>query len=135
MKKSAVYDWIQCFRDGQDGNDDPVHGRHNETQTLSNVERVKQPLNSNRHLSIRDVADKLLIDRKTVCLIVKDELCLQKLCAKLVPKNITEEWKKRRDDVWCYWLRVGQNLVSKGFQIEIQNLREILEGVSYSSIL
>ncbi len=41
------------------------------------------------------VHDKLLINCKTVCLIVKDELYLWNLCAKLVPKNLTEEQKKR----------------------------------------
>ncbi len=60
MKKLAIYDWIQRFRDGQeDVNDDPGCSRHIETRTPSNVERVKQLLDSDRHLSIRDAADEL----------------------------------------------------------------------------
>ncbi len=74
MKKSAVYDWIQCFWNGrEDMNDDLAHGWHIETQTPSNAERVKQLLDSDCCLSIRDVADKLSINFETVCLIVKDE--------------------------------------------------------------
>ncbi len=104
MKKSAVYDWIQYFRDGwEDVNNDLGHGRHTETWTPSNVKRVKQ-LDSNCLLSIRDVADELSINCETVRLIVKDELHLQKLCAKLVPKNLTEEQKKRQVDICCDWL-------------------------------
>ncbi len=62
-------------------------GWHIETQTPSNVECVKQLFNLDNYLSIRNVADELSINHETVCLIVKDELRLWKLCAKLVPKN------------------------------------------------
>ncbi len=62
MKKSAVYDWIQRFRVGQeDMNDDPGYGQHNETRTPTNVECLKQLLDSDGCLSIRDVANKLSI--------------------------------------------------------------------------
>ncbi len=100
MKKSAVYDWIQSFWDGsEDVNDDPGQGGHFKTRIPSNVERVKQVLDSDCHLSISDVADELLINCETVRLIVKDKLRLWKLCAKLVPKNLTEEQKKHQVDV------------------------------------
>ncbi len=57
MKKSAIYDWIQHFWDGrEDVNDNPGHGRHIETRTPSNID-VKQLLDSDCHLSIRDVAE------------------------------------------------------------------------------
>ncbi len=92
MKKSAVYDWIQRFRDGrEDMNDDSGCSRHIETRITSNVKCVKQLLNSNYHLSIRAVADELSINREIVRLIVKDELRMRKLSAKLVPKNLTKE--------------------------------------------
>ncbi len=104
MKKSAIYDWIQCFCDGrEDANDDLGCGRHIETQTFSNVEGVKQLLDSDRHLSIIDVTDELSINHETIRLIVKDELRLWKLCIKLVSKNLTEEQKKYRVDICCDW--------------------------------
>ncbi len=104
-KKSAVYDCIQRFWDGrEDVNNDLGCGRHTETITPSNVKCVKQLLDSDHCLSIRDVADELLINCKTVCLIVKDELHLWKLCAELVSKNLTKEQKKRRVDICCDWL-------------------------------
>ncbi len=54
MKKSAVYDWIQCFRDGrEDVNDNTGCGRHTETRTPSNVEFVKQLLDSDYHLTLK----------------------------------------------------------------------------------
>ncbi len=86
-------------------NNDPGCGRHIETRTPSNVECVKQLLDSDYCLSIRDVADELSINRKTVRLIVKDKLCLRKLCAKLVPTNLTEEQKKCRVDICLHWLK------------------------------
>ncbi len=97
MKKSAV-------RDGRkDVNDDLVYGQHTETRTPSIVEHVNQLLDSDHCLSIRDVAHKLSINCETIRLIVKDEeLLLQKLCAKLVPKNLIVEKKKQRLDVSNY---------------------------------
>ncbi len=75
-------------------NDSPGRGRHIKTRTPSKVECVKQLLDSDHRLSIRDVTDELSINCKTIRLIVKDEFRLQKLCAELVPKNTTEEQTK-----------------------------------------
>ncbi len=65
---------------------------------------MKQLLDLAHCLSISDGADELSINRDIVCLIVKDELFLRKLCAKLVLKNLTEEQKKQRVDVCHDWL-------------------------------
>ncbi len=110
MKNSAVYDYIQRFRDGwEDMNDDPGCSWHIETRTPSNVECVKQLLDSNHHLSIRDVAGQPSINHKTVYLIVKDKLHLRKLRVKLIPKNLTKEQKKRQVDVWRDWLEATES--------------------------
>ncbi len=92
MKKSAVHDWIQRFQDGQEYvNDDLGHGRHTETRTPFNIERVRQLLDSDRCLSIKDVTDKLLINCETVRLIVKDELVPWKLCPNLFQRILSLE--------------------------------------------
>ncbi len=92
MKKSAVYDWIQHFWNNWED-------MNIETQTPSNIICVKQLLDSDCNLSIKDVPYELSINSETVCLIVKDDLRLWKLCAKLIPRNLTKEQKKRRADV------------------------------------
>ncbi len=77
LKKSAVYDWIQHFRDGwEDVNDYEERIRHIETRTPSNVELVKQLLDLDHRLSIKDVAGELSINHGTICLTMKDELHL-----------------------------------------------------------
>ncbi len=70
---------------------------------------MKQLLDSDCRLSIRDVVDKLSIMRETIRLILKDKLRLQKLCAKLFPKNLTEEQKKCRVDVCRDWLEAVES--------------------------
>ncbi len=77
-------------------NDNLGCGRHTEIQPPSNVKHMKPLLDSDCCLSIRDVADELLINRETVRLIVNGVLRLQKLCAKFVSKNLIEEQKKRQ---------------------------------------
>ncbi len=95
---------FNVFESQEDVNDDVGHGYHNETRIPSNVERVKQLLNLDCCLSIRDITDKASINPETIRLIVKDKLRLRKLYAKLVRKNLTEEQKTRQADVCRDWL-------------------------------
>lgn len=57
MSKSAVYEWVARFKAGRESvEDEKGRGRKVETRTPCNVERVKQIVNADRRLSIRDVA-------------------------------------------------------------------------------
>jgi len=50
----------------------------------------------NRQLNVRSIAEQVNIDRETVRENVTEDLDTRKVCAKMVPKELTEEQKQRR---------------------------------------
>ena len=53
-------------------------------------------MRENRRLTVRSTAEQVNIDRETVGKILTEDLDMRKVCAKLVPKELTEEQKQRR---------------------------------------
>ena len=47
-------------------------------------------------MTVRSIPEQLNINRETVRKIVTENLDLRKVCAKMVPKQLTEEQKQRR---------------------------------------
>jgi len=47
-------------------------------------------------LTVRSIAEQVNIDRETVRKILTEDLGMRKVCAKMVPKELTEEQKQRR---------------------------------------
>jgi len=58
----------------------------------------------NRRLTVRSISEQVNIDRETVRKILTEDLDMRKVCAKMVPKELTEEQKQRRvticQDFW-----------------------------------
>ena len=50
----------------------------------------------NRRLTVRSITEQVNIDRETVRKILTEDLDMRKVCAKMVPKELTEEQKQRR---------------------------------------
>jgi len=53
-------------------------------------------MRENRRLTVRSIAEKVNIDRETVKKILTEDLDMRKVCAKMVPRELTEEQKQRR---------------------------------------
>jgi len=47
-------------------------------------------------LTVRSIAEQVNIDRETVRKILTEDLDMRKVCAKMVPKELTEEQMQRR---------------------------------------
>jgi len=50
----------------------------------------------NHRLTVRSIGGQVNIDRETVRKILTEDLDMRKVCAKMVPKELTEEQKQRR---------------------------------------
>jgi len=48
-----------------------------------------------RWLAVRSIAEQVNITRETVKKILTEDLDIRKVCAKMVPKELTEEQKQR----------------------------------------
>jgi len=97
MNKTAVCKWVKSFSEGRESvTDEGSSGRPATSRTEENIAKVRQILRENRRLTVRSVAEQVNIDRETVGKILTGDLDMRKVCAKMVPKELTEEQKKRR---------------------------------------
>ena len=62
-----------------------------EQKTIANFRQI---LRQNRRLTVRSKAEQLNIDRETVMKILTEDLDMRKVCAKMVPKELTEGQKQ-----------------------------------------
>jgi len=53
-------------------------------------------MRKNRLLTVRSIAEQVNIDRETVRKTLTEDLDMRKVCAKMVPTELTEEQKQRR---------------------------------------
>ena len=67
-----------------------------QAETEENIAKVRQIVRENRRLTLRSIEEQINIDRETVRKILTEDLDMRKVCAKMVPKELTEEQKQRR---------------------------------------
>ena len=92
MKKTAVYKWGKRFSEGRESvTDEERSGRPATSRIQENIAKVRQMVRENRRLTVRSIAEQVNIDRET------EDLDMRKVCAKMVPKELTEEQKQIRD--------------------------------------
>ena len=97
MKKTAVYKWVKRFSEGRESvTGDERSERPATSRTEENIAKVRQIVRENRRLTVRSIAEQVNIDRETVRKILTEDLDMGKMCAKMVPNELTEERKQRR---------------------------------------
>ncbi|GFV86352.1 protein GVQW3 [Trichonephila clavipes] len=100
LSRARVSEWFKRFKDGrQDVEDDSRPGRPSTSKTDENVEKVASLIRPDRRLSIRAIAETINIDKECVRQILHDNLNMQKVCAKMVPKILTFEQQATRKNV------------------------------------
>ena len=90
VSKAQAFIWHKAFLDGRDSvEDEPRSGRTCTSKTDENVTKLRAVVRSDRRLTFRMIDSELNLNRRTVLDIFIEELGMQKICAKLVPKNLT----------------------------------------------
>ena len=85
------------FSEGRESvTDEERSGRPATSRTEENIAKIRQIVRENCWLTVRSVAEQVNTDRKTVRKILTEDLDMRKVCAKMVPKKLTEEQKQRR---------------------------------------
>jgi len=97
MKKKAVYKWVKCFSEGREiVTDEERLGRPATSRTEESIPKVHQIVRENRRQTVKSIAEQANIDRETIRKILTEDLDMRKVCAKMVPQELTEEQKQRR---------------------------------------
>ncbi|XP_034522201.1 protein GVQW3 isoform X2 [Ailuropoda melanoleuca] len=99
MSRARVFDWHKRFKEGrEDVRDDARSGRPVTHRTDENIQKVKDLVCSNRRLTVRMMAEELNLDKETVRLILKENLNMRKVSAKVISDILKDESKPRRFD-------------------------------------
>ena len=95
LSRAQVFSWHKSFLEGREQvEDEPRAGRLSTSKTDDNVERVRSLVRSDRRLTLRMISSELNLNRFTVHQILTQDLDMRKVCAKMVPKNLTTEQQK-----------------------------------------
>ncbi|KAM9767815.1 LOW QUALITY PROTEIN: protein GVQW3 [Dama dama] len=97
MSRARVFDWHKRFKEGrEDIRDDARSGRPVTHRTDENIKKVKDLVCSNRQLTVRMMAEELNLDKETVRLILKENLNMRKVSAKVISGILKDEPKPRK---------------------------------------
>jgi hypothetical protein len=92
-----VHEWIAMFKNGCTSvTDDERSGRPSTSTTEEITERVCVMILDNQRVTIDEVVYHLLISQGSVHEIIHNRLGFHKVCARWVPKQLTEEHKRSR---------------------------------------
>ena len=96
MKKTAVYKRVKHFSEGRESvTDEERSGWPATSRTEENIAKICQIVRENHQLTVRSIAEQVNINRETVRKILTDDFDMRKVCAKMVPKELTKEQKHR----------------------------------------
>jgi energy-converting hydrogenase A subunit M len=92
---------VKRFSEGRESViDEERLGRPATSRTEENITEVRQIVGENRRLTVRIIAEQVNIERETVREILTEDLDMRSVCvcvcAKMVPKELTDEQKQRR---------------------------------------
>ena len=90
LSRAQVFRWHKSFLEGREQvENEPRAGRFPTSKTDDNVERVRSLKRSDRRLTFRMISSELKLNRFNIHQILTQDLYMRKLCAKMVPKNLT----------------------------------------------
>ena len=100
QSRAQVFRWHKAFLDARESvEDEPRSGRPCTSKTDENVTKVRALVRSDWRLTVRMIGSELNLNHRTVHDILTEELGMQKICAELVPKILTNEQKENRRNV------------------------------------
>jgi len=100
LSHRIVYEWIEIFENGCTSVTDAEHsGRPATATTTKNEERTLELIRENRRITLEEVAGRLNVSVGSAYSLIHDSLKFSKVCARWVPKELTEDHKRKRLDV------------------------------------
>lgn len=101
LSRYIVCEWVRCFKKDRDlGQEDAQwSGKHSAACNDANVEKLRQKIDEDRRLTVKEIADDLAISQEAVQSILTVNLGMKRIAAKLVPRFLNDDQKTRRLEV------------------------------------
>lgn len=97
---SQAKKWHKSFRKGrEDVTDEARSGHPSTSRTDEHLTRVRELLNTDRRMSVRMMSELLNLSKTIIHENVLKDLVMRKICAKFVPKVLTDAQKVNRIEV------------------------------------
>jgi len=92
LKKSTVYDWFSCFKNGQEKlEDDQRSGRPSTSRITEMIEKVQQLIQCDRRMTIMELEQEVGITHGSIHMILSDDLKMRRVSAKFVLRQLTTD--------------------------------------------
>ena len=86
-----VFRWHKAFKDGRESVEDEQRiGRPSTSRTENSVASVKAVLDRDQRLNVWLIAEDVGLPKMDAHRIITEDLHMKKICAKLVPKNLSD---------------------------------------------
>ena len=96
MNRASVFEWHKRFKEGRKSvRDDEGCGRSKEARTPELIGQIKNFMDKDHRVSIETISAQFDVSMGTVHPIIHEELKMQKICAKFVPRVLREDQKER----------------------------------------
>ena len=96
MKNATVYMWYKRFEEGKENIKDDQRSGRPSVVTSSHIAAVKQLLDNDRRITIRDILAKTDYSYGTVSGIIHNQLNMRRYCARWIPKMLNTGRKRLR---------------------------------------
>ncbi|EZA46817.1 hypothetical protein X777_01495, partial [Ooceraea biroi] len=104
LSSAQVFKWHKAFKNGkEDVEDKHRSGRPSTSKFDENMSKVRSVLAKDRRLTVRMIAYEVEMSKDSVHRILTNVLCMRKICAKMVPKNLSNEQKENRLKTFLYF--------------------------------
>ncbi|KAL4090770.1 hypothetical protein QTP88_025547 [Uroleucon formosanum] len=110
LSRAQDFRWFKAFSEGREAiENEPRSGRPSTAKTEENVIRVRDLVRSDRRLTARMNGEQLGLTNTTVHQILTNDLEMRKICAKMVPKIMSQDQKDNRRDTCLDFLEQIEN--------------------------
>lgn len=118
FSRKNVYKWAKLFKEGRSSvEDEDRPGRPTEVRSPEVIESVNDLIQSDRRVTVDDIARTLSLSVGTAHKIVHDDLGYSKVSCRWVPKMLTAEHKQRRVELsqqcLCRYEKDGDEFLKK----------------------
>ena len=95
INQASIFEWHKRFKEGRESvRDDERCGRSKEVRTPELIGQIKNFMDKDRHVSIDTISAQFDVSVGTVHTIIHEELKMQKIFAKFIPRVLREDQKE-----------------------------------------
>lgn len=100
MGVTQIKEWFNRFKDGRTSAESEQRcGRPQTARSAAVVERVRNLVMADRRLTVREIAEEVGVSKDSAHAILREDLNMNRVAAKFVPKLLSPEQKDLRFDV------------------------------------